>query len=290
LRFRRVGLAAVILLQACSKGGSGLAPPGLARYIPSDTLAAAGFDAAGLLKSPVAEKLLLPDTTEGIRTFAEQTGVDPRKDIDYVIFAATRTQPLSLIQGRFDVKAAESKLTGQRFRSENGLWIRDGAAVAFRGNDVAILGPEAPVKAALAEQGMPAAMQAMLKPAAADAQFWVVATGELPAVRAPEWSNLQNLEKALRSVQSLVLWGDLRRGASLNITGNCGKEEDARKLHGGLRALIGMGRLSTPDNQLDLLKLYDAIETKQEGAVVRASASITSAQVDQLLGLWKPRR
>jgi hypothetical protein len=48
----------------------------------------------------------------------------------------------------------------------------------------------------------------------------------------------------------------------------------ARQIHDALRGLIGIGRLSTPDNQRELLRFFDAIQVSQEDRTVRVRASI----------------
>ena len=46
-----------------------------------------------------------------------------------------------------------------------------------------------------------------------------------------------------------------------------------------------MARLSTKDNQTDLLKLYDAIEVNQSGAAVELKAQLGPNEIDKALAL-----
>ena len=39
----------------------------------------------------------------------------------------------------------------------------------------------------------------------------------------------------------------------------------AKQLHDGLRGLLGLARLTTPKERTDLLKIYDAIDIRQQG-------------------------
>jgi hypothetical protein len=67
---------------------------------------------------------------------------------------------------------------------------------------------------------------------------------------------------------------------------NCKTERDAKFVHDLVRALIGLGRLNTPVNQPELLKLYDAIQVTQQQAQTKATADVPQALVDKFLDLW----
>ena len=47
-----------------------------------------------------------------------------------------------------------------------------------------------------------------------------------------------------------------------------------------------MGRLSTLDNRLDLLKVYDSIDVQQQGNVVNVSANVPQDVVDKFLSTF----
>jgi hypothetical protein len=65
----------------------------------------------------------------------------------------------------------------------------------------------------------------------------------------------------------------------------CISPEDARQVHDALRGGIGLARLTTKDNQLELLKLYDAIHVSYEQQTVHVRADLSAQLADQLLGL-----
>jgi hypothetical protein len=106
---------------------------------------------------------------------------------------------------------------------------------------------------------------------------------------APPDSNLANVMKALRSVETATLGMDLSNGLSATAGVNCKAERDAKFVHDMLRGIIGLGRLNTPDNQPDLLKLYDAIEVTQQQTNARVKADIPQALADKFLDLWLKR-
>ena len=67
---------------------------------------------------------------------------------------------------------------------------------------------------------------------------------------------------------------------------NCKTERDAKFVHDLVRGLVGFGRLNTPDNQPDLLKLYDAIQVTQQQAQTKVTADVPQELADKFLDLW----
>ena len=53
-----------------------------------------------------------------------------------------------------------------------------------------------------------------------------------------------------------------------------------------LKGFVGLGRLSTPDSKPDLLRLFDAIQTEQNGLNVDLTAKLPSDLVERFLDLW----
>ena len=80
--------------------------------------------------------------------------------------------------------------------------------------------------------------------------------------------------QALRSVQSATLGMNLSHGIDAIAVVNCNTERDAKFVHDLVRGLVGFGRLNTPDNQPDLLKLYDAIQVTQQQAQTKVTAEV----------------
>jgi hypothetical protein len=56
-----------------------------------------------------------------------------------------------------------------------------------------------------------------------------------------------------------------------------------------VRGLVGFGRLNAPDNQPELLKLYDAIQVTQQQTLTVVKADITADQTDRFLDLLQKR-
>jgi hypothetical protein len=102
----------------------------------------------------------------------------------------------------------------------------------------------------------------------------------------PREGNLGNVLEALKSVESATLGMNLSNGIDAVAVVNCKTAGDAKFVHDLVRGLIGFGRLNTPDNQPDLLKLYDAIQVTQQQQQTKATADVPEELADKFLDLW----
>ncbi|HYO84297.1 MAG TPA: hypothetical protein VES20_23025, partial [Bryobacteraceae bacterium] len=51
-------------------------------------------------------------------------------------------------------------------------------------------------------------------------------------------------------------------------------EKDAEDLRGALRALLGLGRLNTPEDRREMLSVFDGMQVSREGSLVRFTTDI----------------
>ena len=79
---------------------------------------------------------------------------------------------------------------------------------------------------------------------------------------------------------------NLSNGIDAIAVVNCNTERDAKFVHDLVRGLVGFGRLNTPDNQPDLLKLYDAIQVTQQQAQATVAANVPQDLADKFLDVW----
>ena len=99
-------------------------------------------------------------------------------------------------------------------------------------------------------------------------------------------SNPGNVNQFIRSIQKGRFNADLANGFEFQANGTCKTDPGAKQIHDLLKGLIGMGRLSTLDNRLDLLKVYDSIDVQQQGNVVNVSANVPQDVVDKFLSTF----
>ena len=116
--------------------------------------------------------------------------------------------------------------------------------------------------------GPPPALSALIKDIPGDSQVWSAYSGGPIQLPFQATGNLSNINTIVQSIQGGSLYLDLRTGLSGLATGTARTEAGAQDLEGGLKALVGLGRLSTPSNPPDLQRVWDGIRiTQQESSV-----------------------
>ena len=283
-------LACAACRQAHSTKSAGLDPP-LAGYVPADTLLLLDVRLQGpdsLLTTPVYQKYLSGMPLPQVDDFARSTGLDPRKDVAELVFCSNGKQGAMIGRGRFQPRELESKLTAQGasridYKSYRLLGNEKNAAV-FVSESVAMTGSTPMLRAMLDLKGRgrpPEWLEALVRTIPAGTQFRAAFGGGVLRLPVPDSSNLANLNRLARAIESGVFYADLRSGIEFTAKGTCTDEAGARQVHDALKGFIGLGRLSTPDNKPDLLRLYDSIRVEQSGRSVSASATIPPDLVDQ---------
>lgn len=274
--------AAAALAAGCSREPASVkVDPALAALVPSDAVMVAGVRMEAVRATPVYQKWSGRKQIVDLDKFTGETGLDPRKDIAELLFASDGKSGVVLAKGRFP----ESRLRGLLDRSgagklrhgEYALYGTEQAAVVLLNESIAAAGPAALLRAVLDRRsgGLSPWFRDKLKTIAPDTQIWVASLGFSPlAERMPESGNLANLRRILSSVEEATLALDLRYGVNLTAAGVCKTEQDAKFLHDGIRGLLGMGRLSTPDNEPELLRFYDAFQVSRQKAELRLKAEI----------------
>jgi len=270
---RCVLVVLLLILPACRRDKPPLAiNPSLARLVPVDTVALAGFRMNEVRNSPLYRKWAAR-TGGRIDEFARETGFDPRKDVEQFLIASDGKNMLVLAKGKFE----------KQMERHGG-----GYGVVFPDKSTAVAGPLPAVKAAIdrgKKDGIPQALREKLATLPPESQVWGVALGIDPHLykMIPETGNLSNLRPVLASVDSVAVGMDLRSGVKMEFTGVCRAAQDAKVIHDGLRGLIGMGRLSTPDNAPEMLRFYDGIQVTQEQQTVRVRADIPEEILERVL-------
>ncbi len=262
----------------------------LERSVPSGATTLIGVKLTAIAPTEFYRTTVAPLIAPMLAEFSKQSGVDPAKDIDEILIVLRgESEPLLLARGKWDAAALEAKLTANGFQTSSGsaprIHTRDKLSISFPRAGVIAAGPPAILVDSAKQSGVPPALSPLVDSIGPGAQIWAVSTADFKGFRAPERSNLQNLEKIAASLRTLTAWADVRQGVHLRATGSCATDDDAKQLHGGIRAMMGLARLATPAGQQDLLKALDTVELRQEAAAVRASIDLTAEQFDQLRGM-----
>ena len=289
--------AALLLLTACQKQQRPAAGPSidpeLTAMVPPDTSILVGANLAALRKTSTYERHFSNMRVPRLDEFARETGLDLRKDISETLFCSNgKNNGALLVRGKFSPGDLESKLEqkGATRTTYKGLTLfgDEHATVAFINSSTALLGPPATLHSIIdvrgsRSAGVPELLEPLIASLPGDAQFWAVFNGTPALLPVPDDSNLANLNHLARSVQTGAVSADLRSGLSLRAHGACATEQDATQIRNTLKGLIGIGRLSTPENRPDLLKVYDAIDVQQQGRQIDVNADVPQDIVDRFV-------
>ncbi len=295
-RLRGSVLVAVLLVTGCSRGPR--APvsidPELAELAPSDTVTLAGLRLEALRATPVWQKWVVGKPVPPLDELARETGLDLRKDVTEALLASNGKDGVVLARGKFDRAGLEVGLEkrGGKRMPHQGVTLLGGedAAVAVLSASVAVAGPARLVRGVIDQRGRrggaPRTLLEEAKGIAAGSQIWAVSHGGLDqAARvAPEAGSLGNLAKIAGMIEKSSFAADLRAGLNANAVLLGRGEQDARTLHDALRGILGLARLSTPDSDPDLLRVWDGVQVSLEQRTVRVRAQVAPELLDKLLG------
>jgi hypothetical protein len=92
----------------------------------------------------------------------------------------------------------------------------------------------------------------------------------------------------MRSVEGANLTVDLRTGVHAALTGDCRTEADAGSLADSLRGLASLARIGLTHNQPDLVPVFDGVQVRQEGRVVKMNLDVSQQVADKLADKVKP--
>ena len=227
-----------------------------------------------------------------LNAMAERVGLDPRRDLSNVLVEWDGKNLLMLAQGAIATSQLEAKLTAggaRRVSFKNfTLFTRGADSVSFP-EGLAIAGPTAVVQSALELRSekagdVPAELKERLAEVPADSQIWEVSRGGLPLANFPLRSDMaSNLSNIAAFVSGTSLGLRFDSGSHLQARLICKSPEGAERIQDTLRGLIGLGRLSTHDNELDLLRMWDAISISKEQDTLRIQADLAADLTDKII-------
>jgi hypothetical protein len=273
--------------------------------VPVDTTILVGLRIEELKKTRVYRELLEAEKLPQIEEFARETGIDLRKDIWEIVLASNGESTLALIRGKFtdggitdSGKEPELAKKGvQRYPYKGYTLLGDDRIVAvFFNTSVAVAGPQAAVKRVIdARDGNlgrpPADLIEEVKQIPSSNQIWVISKagwqGALPEGMEGPLGGLRKMPVDVRSMKAVL---NLSDGVRFDGEVESGDAANATKIHDAIRGVIGIGRLTTPDDKLDMLKFYDGIDVKRDEKRVRVTADLPMDVFQMLLDLFRTPR
>ncbi|HKD05978.1 MAG TPA: hypothetical protein VKB79_08750 [Bryobacteraceae bacterium] len=261
----------------------------LARMVPPGSTSLSGARMDQIKATEFYKRLVEQRKLPQVDRFAAETGFDPRRDVRELLFASNATGGVLLARGVFPLHppapnakpVRHGRYTIQTF-DESGFCVLDGTLAAA--------GDLKSLEAALDEwvSGKHTAAQPLLARARGvdpGSQFWGVATGfaSFFSDNMPRAAGGVDFSKIFRGLQDSWFQADFTTGFKGMVHGVTATEQDAINLRDTAKGLIGFGRLSVPENQSEMLKLWDGITVDQEGRNVSIRADIRQNLVDRLV-------
>ncbi len=159
---------------------------------------------------------------------------------------------------------------------------------------LAIAGSLSGMKAALDQYIVPqkdatAALLDQARAVSPQFQVWSVSLGgaDFLANNLPHEGNAANFGKIFRSLDNTHFQADLSHGLTGTAQGICRTEADAKNLGDAARGLIGFGRLSVPENQPELLRLWDGLHVDQNQRTITITANVPQELIDKLVQFFQ---
>jgi hypothetical protein len=268
----------------------------LAKLIPADSQALFGARMEQLRNAPLYTKLLGQQKLPQLDSFAGETGFDPRRDVRDLIVASNGrpNTGVLLARGTFHVVDVKTLKRVQYRGYVLSLSTKEDSGFCIMDSTLAIAGPTASMKAALdhyMSAGKNETTELLTQARAVPQQFqvWSVSVGgaDFLANNLPHDGNAANFGKIFRSMENTHFQADLSHGLNATAQGQCRTDADAKSLSDAIRGLIGFGRLSVPDNQPELLRLWDGLKVEQNQRTITISANIAQDLIDKLVQFFQ---
>jgi len=293
MRLRLLVIPVAVLVCSCAQPGGGRIDPALAALVPADTILLSGIRMNELRSTPLYTKMLSQQRLSELDDFARQTNFDPRKDVNEMLLASNGVESVLLARGNFKIQAP----AGMKKSIYKGatLYGKTGGAYAILDATTAVAGVESAVRRAIDQKQSgrpgPASLLDRARALPGSGQLWFVSSGwgTLPERLTADAGNLSNMGRLLRSIENASGTADLRSGITATVIGQCRTDPDAKNLGDAARGMVGLGRLSVPENQPEMLRVFDGIKVDQKQRTVQVNVGISPDLIDKLLKMTETR-
>ena len=295
---RLLALVSALIALACVGACTRKPEPGITvdpafrTLIAPDTQLLSGIEWDALKSSPFYKRHEKDLNISGLDAATERIGVNPLRDVSKLLVAWNGQDWLFIERGRVRADDVQKRLIAQGARSTTYkghtlLGNATGDLVFFK--SVALEGAEAAVRRAIdvetAGQGeVPEELDERLRTLDKRDQIWTVSRAGLAYANLPMSADAQtalsNITGSIRGTTAgLYVDADLH----LQIDLQCSSTQGATRVHDAIRGLIGLGRLSTKDDEQELLEAYDAIDVKKSNQTVNVRADLKGSVADKLI-------
>jgi len=246
-----------------------------------------------LLESPLyqdhKDALDLPQ----IDAFSERTGFDLKRDFSSVLGGWNGIRWFAMGRGQFNQTQWETKLASlgahpREFKSYR-LFGDENNSLVFVRKGFVLAGATSAIEELIVthqknETGIPAELEQQLQTIPGTDQIWIVSRDGLPFANIPMRSEISSaLSNIVGYVSRTAIGVGVDSGLHLRADLTCISDPGAQRVRDALRGGIGLARLTTRDDQLDLLRLYDAIHVDQDKTIIHVRGDFDAELTNKLL-------
>ena len=262
----------------------------LVRMVPPGVTSLVGAHMDQLIASDLYQKLISQQKLPQLDVFAHDTGFDPRHDVREVLLASGSKGNVLLARGKFNLK--QDPAPGMKLvrHGQYNIHTLNTSGFCILDSTLAVAGDLTAVNAAVDEwqNGSHKAAQSLLGTVAdlsPQTQLWGASTGfaSFLAANLPRAGNGIDFSAIFKGIDSTWFSASATSGFQAAIHGNTATEQDAIALRDTAKGLIGLGRLSVPEGQSDLLRFWDGITVEQAGRSFTLNADIGGTLIDQMV-------
>jgi hypothetical protein len=265
----------------------------LEKMTPPDATSLVGAHMDGLKATDLYKKLIAAQKLPQIDQFAQDTGFDPRRDVRELLFVTTPKGRVLLARGTFRLNAAALKDVRKTRHGMYEIFGQEGGGFCILDSSLAAAGDIDAIGEALDEwtSGTHTGAQKLLAQVGTvneRAQIWGISTGaaNFLADNVPLTAGGIDFSKIFRGLDGVWFEADLSGGLLAEVHGNTAAEKDAISLRDAVKGLVGLGRLSVPEKNPELLRLWDGIVAEQSGRSITIRADIAQDLIEKLVQMF----
>ena len=264
----------------------------LIRMVPPGATGLVGAHMDQITGSALYQKLMAQQKLPQLDRFARETGFDPRLDVREILSAATDNGTVLLARGKFTVKREPIEGLKVVRHGEYNIHAFGESGFCILDSTLAIAGQIPAIEAALDEwkaNGRHHAAAQLLKSVetlSPQTPLWGVSTGfaQFLSQNLPRaGTNGIDFSSIFKGIQNTWFSADVTSGFAGSIHCTTASEKDAMNLRDAAKGLIGLGRLSVPENRPELLKFWDGFAVEQDGRSFGLNINVSGDLIDQMV-------
>ena len=264
----------------------------LERMVPPGATSLVGAHMDLIKQTQIYKTMLASKNLGQVDSFAAETGFDPRTDVRELLFASTPKGSVMLARGTFHLHGERMKTAKKTRHGDYEIIGERTGGFCVLDATLAVAGDVPAIEAALDEwkSGSHTGAQALMARLGGvnpQSQIWGVSTGagNFRAEHPPGLNTGLDFSKIFRGLQDTWFQADFSTGLRAEVHGVTATEKDAMNLRDAVRGMVGLGRLNVPENEPDLLRVWDGITVDQVGRSVSLKLDIAQELIDRMIAM-----